>query len=362
DRIPPAFAELKDKLHDNPTQVALVQGTEPLVTRRIGLSAELIQRKKIGDTDGINTIFASAEGRSLTQQLNDNLDRLAAEEERLLAIRNASSRRTGVVLMSIDLAGASLILLLVAVMMREGRELKTSLHASEAAKHSLEDAVAERTEHLLAAHEELRLSTSVMKNTFNSMAEAVLVIDPKGEILLSNPAAEKMLRYKAGMNVQNLRALSTAFQPDGTTPIAPEEMPAARVLRGEQFDEQEIIVRPKRGGNQVHLVISGRPLREKSGAISGAALIYHDISASRDTERRLQEAQRLEAIGKLTGGVAHDFNNMLTVITGNTETLVARLKDRPELNAVARLIDDAAERCSELVKHLLAFARKHPLR
>src|SRR5262249_5763518 len=132
-------------------------------------------------------------------------------------------------------------------------------------------------------------------------------------------------------------------------------------LRGEEFDEQEIILRPLNGSDPVHLVVSGRPLREKGGATSGAALIYHDITASRDTERRLQEAQKLEAIGKLNGGVAHDFNNMLTVITGTTETLVARLKNQPELVAVARLIDDAAERCGELIKHLLAFARKQTL-
>jgi PAS domain S-box-containing protein len=240
--------------------------------------------------------------------------------------------------------------------------LQASLHASEAAKQSLEAAVAERTEHLLAAQREMRLSTSVLEKTVHSMAEAVLVIDPKGEIVLSNPAAEKMLRYKPGMNVNNLRALSTVFDADGTTPMQLEDFPAPRVLRGEEFDEQEIVIRPVNGGNQIHLVVSGRPLREKGGAITGAALVYHDITASRETERKLLESQKLEAIGKLTGGVAHDFNNMLTVITGTTETLVSRLRNQPDLVAVARLIDDAAERCGELVKHLLAFARKQPLK
>ena len=111
----------------------------------------------------------------------------------------------------------------------------------------------------------------------------------------------------------------------------------------------------------MHLVVSGRPLRDAAGAISGAALVYHDITASRETEHKLQQSQKLDAIGKLTGGVAHDFNNMLTVITGTTETLVACLKDQPSLQKTAELIDQAAERCRELIQHLLAFARRQPL-
>jgi PAS domain S-box-containing protein len=361
DRLGPAFAELRQDVRDNPDQIKALESTEELAGRRLAVSARVIEAKKANDIAAIDAILETAEGRGLMRQLNDKFDQMIAEEKQLLAIRTANSQRTGVVLVSIDLAGASLILLLMVPLVREGRQLETRLTASKAANESLEAAVAERTEHLLAAHEGLRRSESVLKSTFQSMAEAVLVIDPRGEVLLSNPAAERMLRYRPGMNVQSLRVLSHVFHADGTTPMTAEEMPAARVLRGEQFDQQEIIARPLRGRGQIHLVISGRPLRDQRGAISGAALIYHDITASRDTERRLREAQKLEAIGKLTGGVAHDFNNMLTVISGSTETLVGRLKDRPDLRAVAAVIDEAASRCSGLIKHLLAFARKQPL-
>ena len=200
-----------------------------------------------------------------------------------------------------------------------------------------------------------------MESTFHSMAEAVLVIDTKGEVVLSNPAAKRMLRYRPGMNVTKLRSLSTVFHADGVTPLTASDLPAARALRGEEFDDMEFIARPRSGDAQVHLVVSGRPLRDAAGAISGAALVYHDITASREIERKLHQSQKLDAIGKLTGGVAHDFNNMLTVITGTTETLVADLKDRPALQKTAELIDQAAERCSELIQHLLAFARRQPL-
>ena len=156
-------------------------------------------------------------------------------------------------------------------------------------------------------------------------------------------------------------ALSTRLSCRRRHAAAAREMPSARVLRGEAFDAQEIVVRPAAATAPVHLVVSGRPLRDASGAISGAALVYHDITASRETEHKLQQSQKLDAIGKLTGGVAHDFNNMLTVITGTTETLVASLKDQPALQKTAELIDQAAERCIELIQHLLAFARRQPL-
>jgi signal transduction histidine kinase len=163
------------------------------------------------------------------------------------------------------------------------------------------------------------------------------------------------------MNLQNLRELYDIFHTDGVTPMGPDDQPSARVLRGDEFEEMEMIVRPRGGNPPRHFLISGRPMRDARGAISGAVLVYHDATTSRETERQLHQSQKLDAIGKLTGGVAHDFNNMLTVISGNTETLVGSLKEQPELQRAARLIDDAAQRCAELIQHLLAFARKQPL-
>jgi len=70
----------------------------------------------------------------------------------------------------------------------------------------------------------------------------------------------------------------------------------------------------------------------------------------------------MESVGQLTGGIAHDFNNMLTVITGTIEILADGVKHDPALASIARMIDDAADRASQLTANLLAFARKQPLR
>ncbi len=365
DRIPAELNELIAACHDNPQQTRLLEETRPLIERRLAVSTERFRLQAAGDNAGIATLNARKEGRLAMAMISANFDRLTAEEERLLAIRSADSQRTRLVLLGIDLAGGLLILMLAAILIRGVRRsseaLSTSLNTTRAENELLETAVAERTEHLLAAHEELRHSSSVLQSTFNSMAEAVLVIDTKGTVVLSNAAAARMLRYEQGMTVEHLRQMSVVHSADGTTAISPNGMPAARALRGEQFDGMELVVRPVRKADPVHLVVSGAPLRDGSGAISGAALVYHDITAARETEHQLLQSQKLDAIGKLTGGVAHDFNNMLTVITGTTEILVAGLAGQPECQSVAKLIDDAAERCAELIRHLLAFARKQPL-
>jgi len=80
-----------------------------------------------------------------------------------------------------------------------------------------------------------------------------------------------------------------------------------------------------------------------------------------EAEQQLRQVQKMETLGRLTGGVAHDFNNILTVITGTIDILAEAVADRPQLAALARMIDDAASRGANVTGHLLAYARKQPL-
>jgi signal transduction histidine kinase len=76
---------------------------------------------------------------------------------------------------------------------------------------------------------------------------------------------------------------------------------------------------------------------------------------------QLRQSQKMEAVGQLTGGVAHDLNNILTVITGTIEILAEAVAGQPELVAIAKMIEEAAARGGDLTQRLLAFARKQPL-
>ena len=85
---------------------------------------------------------------------------------------------------------------------------------------------------------------------------------------------------------------------------------------------------------------------------------FQEIEAN---EAQVRQAQKMEAVGQLTGGVAHDFNNILTVITGTIEILGEAVKDRPHLAQITDMISAAAARGADLTRHLLAFARRQPL-
>ena len=116
----------------------------------------------------------------------------------------------------------------------------------------------------------------------------------------------------------------------------------------------------RKDGSEFFAEVSLTALRRNDGFIINA--FVRDITEKRAAEEQLVQAQKMESVGQLTGGIAHDFNNMLTVITGTIEILADGVKHDPALASIAKMINDAADRASQLTANLLAFARKQPLR
>jgi PAS domain S-box-containing protein len=123
------------------------------------------------------------------------------------------------------------------------------------------------------------------------------------------------------------------------------------------------------GGKQIWVHTVKTPVRDERGNTIGILGIFWDISDRKRAEeerhlleQQLRQAQKMEAVGQLAGGVAHDFNNILTGITGYSELLLMNLNDQDPLRHDVEEIKNAAERAASLTRQLLAFSRKQMLK
>jgi PAS domain S-box-containing protein len=157
-----------------------------------------------------------------------------------------------------------------------------------------------------------------------------------------SPAVEQFMRLMA---------------PESATPLA-----AALARCSKTGQPYELDLELRRPAGEVRRVVArGEPVHAASGAIVALRGTIQDVTERVDMEARLARAQRLESIGQLTGGVAHDFNNILTVVLANAELLCESLADDDRLRGLAELISRGASRGAELTHQLLAFARRQPL-
>jgi signal transduction histidine kinase len=108
---------------------------------------------------------------------------------------------------------------------------------------------------------------------------------------------------------------------------------------------------------------NGRILELRRNPIAGGGFVtlYSDVTARHQAEERLRQAQKMAAVGRLTAGIAHDFNNLLSSITGNADLLEQDIGNDPKQARRLGVIVRSAERGADLVRRLLAFARKQPL-
>ena len=115
-------------------------------------------------------------------------------------------------------------------------------------------------------------------------------------------------------------------------------------------------------GDMVRVALALEAVFDPEGRLTSIRGLAFDLSESVETRQRLEGTQRMEALGRLAGGLAHEFNNLLTVITGHGDRLVEALSQDVALGRSANAIMRAARRATVLTQHLLAFSRRQVLR
>jgi two-component system, cell cycle sensor histidine kinase and response regulator CckA len=133
-----------------------------------------------------------------------------------------------------------------------------------------------------------------------------------------------------------------------------------RIARGEVVIDPDAIARHK-DGHQLEISALVFPIRQRDGTLAGIAAVHRDISAFKQLQVELRHSQRLETAGLLAGGVAHDFNNIITVIKGAGYLLAEEIPLTATTSSHLQLIERAADRAARLTRQLLAFSRKQKI-
>jgi PAS domain S-box-containing protein len=202
-----------------------------------------------------------------------------------------------------------------------------------------------RTQHALSQEIEER------RRIFDSSNDLILVTDTAGNFIQVSPSVTAILGYQPSDMIGH--SAVEFIHPDDLEHTRREMRAARRGQSKRNFETRYV----NKEGKAVALNWTGT----WSEPVHRHFFIGRDLTEKQAAEAQLRHAQKMDAVGQLTGGVAHDFNNILTVITGTIGILEEAVADQPQLAAVAKLIDEAAERGANLTKHLLAFARKQPL-
>jgi two-component system, cell cycle sensor histidine kinase and response regulator CckA len=191
------------------------------------------------------------------------------------------------------------------------------------------------------AADRLRLQATLL----DAVGQVVCACDGKGAVTFWSSQAEKLLGWPAADVVG--RPVS-AVLPVGRWHDA--------IMEGESVSGERLVA--CRDGRTRPSFVTGAPIRDGIGRATGAVFTSTDLTDVKRLEEDLRHAQRMEAIGRVAGAVAHDFNNILTVIQGGAQAMLDDLPASHPLREDAEEIVKAAWRAAGLTKQLLAFSRK----
>lgn len=193
---------------------------------------------------------------------------------------------------------------------------------------------------------------------------AIFMLDPTGRVTSWNAGARRFKGYEASEIIGE--HFSRFYTEEDRA--AGEHAKALRTATEEgRFEKEGWRVRKDGARFWAHVVID--PIRSDAGEVIGFAKITCDITERKRAQAALDEArqalfqtQKLQAIGRLTGGVAHDFNNLLMAVLGNLELLRKRLPPDPRTGALLQNAMQGARRGASLTQRMLTFARRQDLK
>jgi PAS domain S-box-containing protein len=179
-------------------------------------------------------------------------------------------------------------------------------------------------------------------------------IGPNGKYLYVSPSVERITGYGPDEFFQDPGFLKTLIHPDDQKKMERHWLDHAKTHEVKGLDFRII----NRDGDTRWIFHLCQAVYSSTGEWLGRRASNRDITEQKTVEKQLRQAQKMESVGRLAGGVAHDFNNMLSVILGYAELALHKAEKAHPLHADLKEIIKAATRSSDIVQKLLAFARE----
>jgi len=207
------------------------------------------------------------------------------------------------------------------------------------------------------AQSKLQAEREKLKVTLQSIGDGVITTDIEGNVVIINKVAEIMTGWpqKEGAG----KKLNAIFHIINEQTQQRCENPVERVLKTNKIVElanNTILI--ARDGTQKIIADSAAPIVDNHGSTLGVVLVFRDISEKVELENALRHSHKMEAIGNLAGGIAHEFNNILSIILGNNELIMEDLPNWALARENAEEIKIAGMRARDVVKQLLTFSRQ----
>ncbi len=200
----------------------------------------------------------------------------------------------------------------------------------------------------------LKISETHHRSVFEGAVHGIYRGTLDGRFLDVNPALVAMLGYSSAEEVLKLSIAQDVF-------IEPEE--GLRLLRKWQLtaEIEEEVQWKRRDQRLITVRLSGRVLRTENQRAAGLEVIAEDVTERRALEEQLRQAQKIEAVGQLAGGMAHEFNNYLGIILGYSELLLEEASTPAGLRRNVAEIKAATQRAASVTRQLLALSRRQVL-
>jgi two-component system, cell cycle sensor histidine kinase and response regulator CckA len=205
--------------------------------------------------------------------------------------------------------------------------------------------------------DELRQRENLLQKIFETLPAGLWLADKDGVLLRGNPAGVRIWGAEPHVSPPEYGIFKAWRLPSGE-PIQAEDWALAKTIRAGVTIVDELLEIEAFDGHRKTILNYTAPVLDEKGEVSGAIVVNLDISDRMALEAQLAQSQKMDSVGRLAGGVAHDFNNMLNVILGHAELVLEELSEDSPLRADLEEILNAAGRSANLTRQLLAFARK----